>query len=112
MKEKGFVLEKDQKRPGMKQKARFILKARGLAVNAIRVPETGISLIEEYQASFSAVPFAWRAGHSRCEICEHPDCHHEKPAHEGKGFEQVKDCDCVAHFTSFFLAVRLGFPTV
>ena len=43
----GFKFEGDQKKPTMKQKARFILRARGLSGTATEVPENAISIMDE-----------------------------------------------------------------
>ncbi|MDD5139278.1 MAG: hypothetical protein PHY43_03335 [Verrucomicrobiales bacterium] len=43
----GFKLEGDQKKPTMKQKVKFILRARGLSATATDVPENAISIVEE-----------------------------------------------------------------
>ena len=43
----GFKFEGDQKKPTMRQKARFILRARGLSTTATEVPENAISIVEE-----------------------------------------------------------------
>lgn len=51
MKQPGFTLEKDQKKPTMKQKVRFILRARGLSETAAEVPEKSVGLIEGTFAS-------------------------------------------------------------
>jgi hypothetical protein len=43
----GFTLEKDQKGPTMKQKVRFILKARGQSKSSSVVPEQSSNTVEE-----------------------------------------------------------------
>jgi hypothetical protein len=43
----GFKLEKDQTKPTMKQKVRFILRARGLPATAGEAPEGAVVLIDE-----------------------------------------------------------------
>ncbi|MEO7725569.1 MAG: hypothetical protein ABIU29_12950 [Chthoniobacterales bacterium] len=43
----GFKFEKDQKQPTMKQKVRFILRARGLPATAVEAPEGAVALIDE-----------------------------------------------------------------
>jgi hypothetical protein len=47
MAQQGFKLEDGQKKPTMKQKARFILRARGQAVTAAKAPEDAVSTVEE-----------------------------------------------------------------
>jgi hypothetical protein len=49
----GFKLEKDAKRPTMKQKARFILKARGTPSGAMSTSQDAISVVEESVASLA-----------------------------------------------------------
>ena len=49
----GFKLEKDRKGPTMKQKARFILKARGLGDSSRSAPETAVELLEDQIASLA-----------------------------------------------------------
>jgi hypothetical protein len=49
----GFKLEKDRKGPTMKQKARFILKARGLGDSSRTAPETAVELLEDQIASLA-----------------------------------------------------------
>jgi hypothetical protein len=49
----GFKLEKDQRGPTMKQKARFILRARGLGDSAAKAPEDAVQLLEEQTASLA-----------------------------------------------------------
>lgn len=44
---KGFTLEKDRTKPTMKQKVRFILKARGQSKSSSEVPEHTANTIEE-----------------------------------------------------------------
>lgn len=53
MKMPGFKLEKDQRGPTMKQKARFILRARGLGESATRAPEDAVQLLEDQVASLA-----------------------------------------------------------
>ncbi len=45
--QQGFKLEDGQKKPTMKQKARFILRARGQAATAVKAPEDAVSTVEE-----------------------------------------------------------------
>lgn len=47
MAQQGFKLEDGQKKPTMKQKARFILRARGQAATAAKAPEDAVSTVEE-----------------------------------------------------------------
>lgn len=49
----GFKLEKDRKAPTMKQKARFILKARGVGDSSRTAPEQAVELLEEQIASLA-----------------------------------------------------------
>lgn len=49
----GFKLEKDRKGPTMKQKARYILKARGVGESSRTAPETSIELLEDQTASLA-----------------------------------------------------------
>jgi hypothetical protein len=49
----GFRLEKDRKFPTMKQKARFILKARGVGDSSRTAPEQSVELLEEQIASLA-----------------------------------------------------------
>ena len=53
MKATGFKLEKDRKAPTMRQKARFILKARGLGETARKAPEEAVELLEDQIASLA-----------------------------------------------------------
>jgi hypothetical protein len=53
MQSEGFTLEKDRKGPTMKQKARFILKARGLGDTGRKAPEQAVDLMEEQIASIA-----------------------------------------------------------
>lgn len=53
MKAPGFKLEKDQRGPTMKQKARFILRARGLGESASKAPEDAVQLLEDQIASLA-----------------------------------------------------------
>jgi hypothetical protein len=49
----GFKLEKDASRPTMKQKAHFILRARGAASGAMATPKDAIQRIEDASASLT-----------------------------------------------------------
>ncbi len=60
-----FKYEKDKTTPTMKQKVRFIFKARGLTSNAIRVPENAVGIIEDRVASFA------RSTYERSSISTH-----------------------------------------
>jgi hypothetical protein len=53
MRAAGFKLEKDRKAPTMKQKARFILKARGLGDSSRSAPESSVELLEDQTASLA-----------------------------------------------------------
>jgi hypothetical protein len=53
MRAPGFKLEKDASRPTMKQKAAFILKARGAASAAISTPKDAIQRVEDASASLA-----------------------------------------------------------
>jgi hypothetical protein len=61
----GFQLEKNQTTPTVKQKVRYILRARELAENAIRAPEEAVAIIEDRIASFA------RATYVRSSISAH-----------------------------------------
>jgi hypothetical protein len=52
MKETGFKLEKDRRAPTMKQKASFILRARGLSSTSRKAPQDAISVVDELTATF------------------------------------------------------------
>lgn len=43
----GFKLEKDQRKPTMKQKIRFILRSRGVASGALGAPEQAVHAVED-----------------------------------------------------------------
>jgi len=60
-----FKYEKDKTTPTMKQKVRYIFKARGLASNAIKVPENAVEIIEDRVASFA------RSTYERSSISTH-----------------------------------------
>ncbi len=60
-----FKLEKDQSKPTMKQKARFILKARGMKAKALKTPEQAIDIIEEKVSLFA------RSTYTRSNISAH-----------------------------------------
>jgi hypothetical protein len=49
----GFKLERDAARPTMKQKAQFILKARGIASGALATPRDAIQRVEDASASLA-----------------------------------------------------------
>jgi hypothetical protein len=53
----GFKLVDDQKRPTMAQKARFILKARGVGETAREAPEKAVELLEEQIASIARATY-------------------------------------------------------
>jgi hypothetical protein len=61
----GFKYEKDKTTPTMKQKVRYILKARELASNAMKVPENAVEIIEDRVASFA------RSTYERSSISAH-----------------------------------------
>ncbi len=63
----GYKHERDQTKPTQKQKTRFILKARKLAANAIRVPETTADMIEERVGTLT------RATYNRSSISTHQE---------------------------------------
>ena len=48
----GFQLEKGRDRPTMAQKAKFILRQRGIANNSIDVPKKAIEIVEQTVSSF------------------------------------------------------------
>lgn len=60
-----FKYEKDKKTPTMKQKVRYILKARELPDNALKPPEDAIEIIEDRIASFT------RSVYERSSISTH-----------------------------------------
>ncbi len=49
----GFKLEKDRRAPTMKQKARFILRARGVGESSRSAPEQSVELLEDQIASLA-----------------------------------------------------------
>lgn len=49
----GFKLERDRIAPTMKQKARFILKARGVGESSRTAPEQAVAMLEEHIASLA-----------------------------------------------------------
>lgn len=53
MSQKGFTLERERTKPTMKQKVRFILKARGQSKSSSEVPEQATSAIEERIATLT-----------------------------------------------------------
>src|SRR3989442_55347 len=53
MKTEGFTLEKDRSRPTMRQKAKFILKARGTPSGAIASTQNAVERIEEGTAALA-----------------------------------------------------------
>jgi len=70
----GFQLEKNQTTPTVKQKVRYILRARELAENAMRAPEEAASIIEDRIASFA------RATYVRSSISAHVAAEREEVA--------------------------------
>lgn len=60
-----FKFEKDKTKPTMKQKVRFILKARELTNNAMQAPEEAVKIVEERIASLT------RATYERSSISTH-----------------------------------------
>src|SRR5690606_15137466 len=65
IKSDGFKLEKNTQRPTMKQKARFILKARGASKNALSSPQDAVQRIEDSAASLA------RSIYTRSSISTH-----------------------------------------
>jgi len=65
MTQSGFTLEKDKKTPTMKQKVRYILRAREVTDNAMKAPENAIDIVEDRVASFA------RATYDRSSISTH-----------------------------------------
>lgn len=65
IKSEGFKLEKNTERPTMKQKARFILKARGVNKNSLSSPQDAIKIIENSTASLA------RSAYTRSSISTH-----------------------------------------
>lgn len=53
LKSPGFKLEKDRRGPTMKQKARFILRARGVGESSRSAPEQSVELLEDQIASLA-----------------------------------------------------------
>ena len=53
MRSPGFKLEKNAARPTMKQKAQFILKARGVVSGALATPKDAIQRVEDASASLA-----------------------------------------------------------
>ncbi|HET6204502.1 MAG TPA: hypothetical protein VFI25_17055 [Planctomycetota bacterium] len=53
MRSPGFKLERDAARPTMKQKAQFILKARGVVSGALATPKDAIQRVEDASASLA-----------------------------------------------------------
>jgi len=53
MRSPGFKLEKDTTRPTMKQKAQFVLKARGTVSGALSTPKDAIQRVEDASASLA-----------------------------------------------------------
>ena len=45
--QENFKLEKDQKKPTMKQKVQYILKSRGKNKSQIEAPENAVAVVEE-----------------------------------------------------------------
>ena len=65
IKSDGFKLEKNTQRPTMKQKARFILKARGISKNSLASPQDAVQRIEDSVASLA------RSTYTRSSISTH-----------------------------------------
>jgi hypothetical protein len=63
--QQGFKLEDGQKKPTMKQKARFILRARGQAATAAKAPEDAVAVVEERCAGMT------RSVYERSSISSH-----------------------------------------
>jgi len=61
----GFKFEDGQKKPTMKQKVRFILRARGLSATAAEVPENAVSLAEEMVGKLT------RSAYNRSSLSAH-----------------------------------------
>jgi hypothetical protein len=64
-KQAGFKLESGQTKPTMKQKMRFILRARGVSATAAEVPENAVSLAEEIIGKLT------RSAYSRSSLSTH-----------------------------------------
>ncbi len=60
-----FKFEKDRTKPTMKQKVRYILKARELSENYLKPPEEAVEIVEELIASFT------RSVYERSSISTH-----------------------------------------
>lgn len=65
MAQQHFTLEEGQKKPTMKQKARFILRARGQISTAVRAPEDAVSTVEDRFAGLA------RSVYERSSISSH-----------------------------------------
>lgn len=65
MKTDGFKLEKDRNHPTMKQKARFILKSRGVGKTARSSPEAALERVEEGAATLA------RSAYDRGSVSAH-----------------------------------------
>jgi hypothetical protein len=65
MAQQGFKLEEGQKKPTMRQKARFILRARGLSTTTARAPEDAVSTVEDRFAGLA------RSAYERSSISAH-----------------------------------------
>lgn len=61
----GFKLEKNTQKPTMKQKARFILRARGVTKNSLSSPQDAVQRIEDSAASLA------RSTYTRSSISTH-----------------------------------------
>jgi hypothetical protein len=71
----GFKCEEGQKKPTMKQKVRFILRARGLSATATEVPENAITLAEEMVAkltrsAYNRSSLSAHVSTARAEVCQ------------------------------------------
>jgi len=65
MAQPGFKLEGDQKKPTMRQKALFILRARGMAKTALEAPRDAVGIIEGSTSSLA------RSAYSRSALSTH-----------------------------------------
>lgn len=75
----GFQLEKDRPKPTMAQKARYILRKRGVAKNSIEVPRKSIEIVE------TTVSTLVRSTYDRGSIDTHTSTGIDKP-----GVQQLK----------------------
>jgi hypothetical protein len=71
----GYKFESDQKKPTMKQKVRFILRARGLPASASEVPENAALLADEMvgkltRSTYNRSSISAHVSTARSEVCQ------------------------------------------